>query len=122
MANNDQQIDNILKNTQVLVQNITQASQNFPKLTIDFQKMLKNADAAAKHINQASRGIAHTMQKSEVMINNLSQQLLPSAAASLNNIQSLTSNLQQFSIELKQNPSVIIRGKTPALPGPGEHS
>ena len=120
LANNSQEIDETLKSTQILVQNLTQASQNFPQLTINFQKTLKNADAAAKQLNRASHNIADTMQDSQLMIQTISQQILPSVTESLNNIETLTSNLQQFSIELKQNPSVIVRGKTPALAGPGE--
>jgi len=121
LANNSQEIDETLKNTQILVQNLTKASQNFPQLTFDFQKTLKNADVAAKQLSQASQRISHTMQDSQLMVQNISQQILPSAFESLNSIEALASNLQQFSIELKQNPSVIVRGRTPALAGPGEN-
>jgi phospholipid/cholesterol/gamma-HCH transport system substrate-binding protein len=121
LANNSQEIDETLKNTQLLVQNLTKASQKFPQLTTDVQETLNSANAAAKQLNQASRHISSTMQDSQAMIDNISQQILPSAVESLNNIEALTSNLQQFSIELKQNPSVIVRGKTPALAGPGEN-
>jgi len=32
----------------------------------------------------------------------------------------ITQNVNQLTEEMKQNPSILIRGKQPAAPGPGE--
>jgi phospholipid/cholesterol/gamma-HCH transport system substrate-binding protein len=121
LADNSQEIDDILKSTQVLAQNMKTASQNFPQLTAAFQKTLNSANAAANQLNQASQRISSTMQDSRLMVQNISQQILPSAFESLNSIEALASNLQQLSVELKQNPSILVRGKAPGLTGPGEN-
>ncbi len=47
-------------------------------------------------------------------------QTLPAVTQAVNNLNSVTNNLLDVSNEIKDNPSVLIRGKTPQRLGPGE--
>ena len=53
-------------------------------------------------------------------IDQISQQAVPSATSLLNRLNAIAANLEKVSNEMRQNPSVVIRGSKPPQPGPGE--
>ncbi len=88
---NQKLLTNILKNTN----NIT---QNFAGQSVQL-------DNSIQSLNKVLQNTAQSTQNLPIMANQL---------------QRVLTNLQVISNDIKQNPSVLVRGKAPALLGPGE--
>lgn len=82
--------------------------------------VMENGATASKHFEStmtSARQAANQLSKTTSTINS---ELMPNVQDLLQRMSNTTSNLQELSDELKTNPSVIIRGKQPPPPGPGE--
>jgi phospholipid/cholesterol/gamma-HCH transport system substrate-binding protein len=53
-------------------------------------------------------------------IRSINQETLPALNQAMTNLQDMTQNMVSVTNALKQNPAILIRGKTPAPLGPGE--
>jgi phospholipid/cholesterol/gamma-HCH transport system substrate-binding protein len=73
--------------------------QNSAKATKEFPLLLQNGQ--------------HAMQE-------FTMQTLPAANRSIANINTITTNLSVTTDEIKQNPAILIRGRTQRPLGPGE--
>lgn len=73
-----------------------------------------------KNTAQASGQFIPVMQNSQNIMRLMSTQILPQANAALLNLNQLSNNLSAVSREIKENPAIIIRGKTQQILGPGE--
>lgn len=60
------------------------------------------------------------VKKGHSVLQNVSQQTLPNINQAADRLSSTLDSLQQLTNEIKQNPAVLIRGKKPPPPGPGE--
>lgn len=60
------------------------------------------------------------IQSSQTTMHTISTQTMPKVNDILNNVQTITNNLTITSQNLKQNPSILLRGQSPHPPGPGE--
>ena len=78
-----------------------------------FRELSQQAQKTVKTIND-------TMQSGNVAISNFSHQVLPNAEQALAGVHSVTVTMDQLLNQLQQNPSVLVRGKQPSEPGPGE--
>lgn len=72
------------------------------------------------HINKATEQFVPLIENSRNTISVFQTQTLPATYRVLTNLDELTRNLSAISVELKQNPSVLIRGTAPQPLGPGE--
>ena len=70
------------------------------------------ADAAGK--------VSNTMDSGKLTIDKISQQTIPPIVTLVNQLNSIAANIEIISQQMRQNPSVIIRGISPPKPGPGE--
>ncbi|HLB58170.1 MAG TPA: MlaD family protein [Gammaproteobacteria bacterium] len=79
------------------------------------------ADSMSKLLDKDNlRSIKTLLQSSVNVMQLLQTQTLPATNQAMNNLDALTLNLSRISAEIAQNPAVLIRGKTPVAPGPGE--
>jgi len=97
------QLDNILtpENQQLFtstLHNINQFSIMLAKDTTQFDGTIKSTNIVLQNMSQTTAAVPST----------------------LNQIQAVLQNMQTITNEIKQNPSVIIRGKANTPPGPGE--
>ncbi|MFZ2315721.1 MAG: MlaD family protein [Gammaproteobacteria bacterium] len=84
-------------------------SDNSAKLTT----ILKNtADASVK--------IEPLLRSSTAAMKVLESQTLPMTYRFMSNLDQITRTLSEVATEVKQNPSVLVRGAAPRSPGPGE--
>lgn len=113
LANNNEAIDSTLKDMKIVMHNTSDASKRFPDVTKAIQK-------TATVLQKMSEQIAGTANNFNQTIQSFSDQLMPEAYSSLKNMRIITGNLSGLSRDLRQNPSIIIRGKEPPPPGPGE--
>jgi phospholipid/cholesterol/gamma-HCH transport system substrate-binding protein len=87
--------------------------QNISKITQTFSEH-------SQQITAAFDSAAQTLRQSQGAVQSLSQQTLPGINQMVNQINDVLRNMRQLSNTLKNNPSVLIRGQTPAPKGPGE--
>lgn len=101
LAENNQRIDNTLRNTDKLLANLSESSEQLP---------------------EASKRLNASLKEAETALQTVSQETLPVANVILQRFERSASNLEQLSIELARNPSVLLRGRQPSDPGPGERA
>ncbi len=120
VALNSEQINNGLNSMSVLLRNSAVASVQFPQLLKAFNNTLSAMTKAADRVATSGETMANTVVLANNSINEVSQHLVPSAQQLLQRLDTMTSTLQSFAYEFEQDPAMIVRGKTPAPPGPGE--
>jgi phospholipid/cholesterol/gamma-HCH transport system substrate-binding protein len=106
-------LNQTLTSANTLAYNTAIASKQFPE-TIHHIK--QTADA----IHTASEQVDNTMRSGRLALNNISTQIIPPAVDVLDRVRNVMANWGALSAELKQNPAILIRGKTTSTLGPGE--
>ncbi|HAT8859973.1 TPA: MCE family protein [Legionella pneumophila subsp. pneumophila] len=120
IADKGQTIDSSLNNIDVFVANMAKASKQFPQLIKDLKTGISKFKSLADNMSAAGKDVSKTMIAGKNTINQISQQAIPPAVILLRRLNAISANLEKVSNEMRQNPSVIIRGtKAPKL-GPGE--
>lgn len=124
---------------QKLTKSLQSVSETFSNL---FDKEnLKSIKDVLNNLNKVTGTLADNTQKLNVIIENTSRasaqlsplilngsnamrtlgnQTLPETYRLLSNLNDITRTLSEVSLQLKQNPSILIRGAAPLPPGPGE--
>ncbi len=120
IADNSKQIDASLKSANVLLKNSALASKKLPQVMVDMQSTLKSIRTTSDNFNKTNGKISQAMNNTSQAVNDLSQQLLPSAEQLINRLNNIAGNVEHISSDMQQNPSILVRGKYPAPPGPGE--
>lgn len=92
-----------------------------------FRTILNNLSITSNHLAAQSKRLdailintARSTRAFPSLMNTLTQQTLPSTNQVLNNLSIMTDNLLELSDNLRQNPSILIRGQKPPPLGPGE--
>src|SRR3990167_3862769 len=111
LANNATEFSNIMQNLDKTMENVSAGSEQFPGAMKKFNKTLRA-------VNKMAAQMEVTMQSGRVAINNFSTQLMPNAQMALENLSNVSSNVDQLTTELQRNPSMLVRGRVPAQPGP----
>ena len=114
------QIQAIISNADITLKNTAEASEDFPELTKELKQAAQTFDSISVDIKKASQEAKTTFENSSVMVENINQQVLPGFIRAMNKMQSLLESMDNLTEQLDENPSVIIRGRAPQKPGPGE--
>jgi phospholipid/cholesterol/gamma-HCH transport system substrate-binding protein len=99
---------------------INQTLHDFPKLIVAIEESTKKFNTMAKDVSVAGNQFTKTMKAGKNSIDQISQQTVPEAVVLLRRLNTIAANLEIISNQMRQNPSVIIRGSQPLKPGPGE--
>lgn len=120
LQRNSIKLDQIIDNAQITLQNTASASQKLPQV-------INNMQEGAKSLNDMSKQLVISANKANILLNNgdsalqtVNNQLIPQLINSVTDIQSILNNAKTVSEQLAADPAVIIRGKAPQPPGPGE--
>lgn len=108
--------DAIAKNTK----SIDKALHDFPALISEIRESVDKFSNMSEDVSHASDTFNTTMLAGRGVIDKVSQQVVPPTVILLRKLDIVAANLEQLSIELRKNPSVMIRGSAPQRPGPGE--
>lgn len=120
LASNSENINASLQSLRGLLANTEKASKQLPGVMQQLHNSLSQIHVMAKQIGKATKSFDKTMKSGTYAINSFTSQLLPGAQQTLSNLSDVSSNLSSLTNELERNPSILIRGKQPAAPGPGE--
>lgn len=122
------------KNLSITINNLKELSNVFTKNSKDIDKVLhefpllmaelresvaKFTDMSAD-VSNASDSFSTTMLAGRNTIDKINQQAIPPTISLLRRLDDIAANLEELSVELRKNPSVIVRGNAPRRPGPGE--
>lgn len=114
---------NLEKVTEVFAKNnkaINQTLNNLPGLITELRNSVGYFTKMSNDVAKAGKQLNVTMKSGRNAIDKISQQAIPPAVILLKRLDLIAANLEQVSVELRQNPSVIIRGAAPPKAGPGE--
>ena len=117
---NSEQINHSLKAITALLRNSAIASKQLPHLLQDVKKTLLATTNAANRIAKSSETISDRVSATASSVSQISQHLVPNTQQLLQRLNAMVSNLQSLSYEFEQDPAMLVRGKVPAAPGPGE--
>jgi len=96
------------------------ASKDMPKVMQKLNQTLSNVNILSLQATKTADSITETMQTSNIVLRNFSTQLVPNAQEALSSLNTATINVNHFIDELQRNPSMLVRGRGPIAPGPGE--
>lgn len=99
---------------------INQSLHDFPELITEIRNSVGRFSDMSHDVASAGKQLNVTMKAGRNAIDKISQQAIPPAVVLLRRLDLIAANLEQVSVELRANPSVIIRGSAPPKPGPGE--
>jgi phospholipid/cholesterol/gamma-HCH transport system substrate-binding protein len=119
-ARDSSHIDHSLVSADLFLENMAKVSKDFPQMLQELKTGINKFNSLAESISIAGKDVSKTMVAGKNTIDKLSQQTIPPAVVLLRRLNTIAANLEKVSNEMRQNPSVVIRGTTPPKPGPGE--
>lgn len=120
IATNSANISTSIKNMDIFLANMSRVSKDFPPIIKELKVGVRKFNVLATDLSDAGKNVSKTMVSGKNTIDQISQQTVPSATILLQRLNAISANLEKVSSEMRQNPSVVIRGTKPAKPGPGE--
>jgi len=102
-------IDNLQKVTQTLRANNER-----------LETIILSAERTSTNAERASNRVLPLLESSESAVRTLQTEVLPNADDTLAKLHDLSASLTKLTAEIERDPSVLVRGKTPPAPGPGE--
>jgi len=120
VARNKSNIDASFKDAHLLLKNVAKASRDLPGITKELHVSIKKINRMATQMADAAGKVSNTMDSGKLTIDKISQQTIPPIVNLVNQLNSIAANIEIISQQMRQNPSVIIRGVSPPKPGPGE--
>lgn len=113
-------IDTTLQSTARAADNAAKASAELPRL---IDRIAKSAEALEKMAGDASRAsvkVGKTFDKVDAGLARVADEGVPELERSLNEMRELSASLKRMSDEVGRNPGMLLLGKQPETPGPGE--
>lgn len=120
IAENSENINRSLKNTDVFLANMSKVSKDFPEILKELKIGVARFNNLAADMSAAGNNVSKTMIAGKHAVNKISNQTIPPAVTLLRRLNDIAANLEKVSNDMRQNPSVVIRGTTPPRRGPGE--
>jgi len=112
-----------------LLLKLSTAVQQVTRTVQDFGKNINQvfSEANQKAINQSLNDLSQITTDARQTLPNISRelqnaltQIIPQVQQLLTQLNATSANVQELSEELKNNPSILLRGRSPIPPGPGE--
>lgn len=120
VARNSENISQTLRSADTFMINAAKVSKDFPEIVKELKVGVAKFNKLATDMSQAGKNVSKTMVSGKITLDKMSQQALPPAVVLLRRLNVISANLEKITNEMRQNPSVVIRGTTPPKPGPGE--
>ncbi len=113
LSKQSKQMSSIIEHVDELVKNTASASKALPNL-------MTTVSGTGKAMSRMSNSVTDTMKGSQKAINQISEQTLPKFNALMSELEEVTQTFGMVAKDIKKNPSMLLRGKTPRALGPGE--
>src|SRR6185437_15865193 len=86
----------------------------------ELDAIIQNARAASTNAAAASRRISPLLESSQQAVEAMQTEVLPEADQTLVRLHELSNSLEEITAEIQRDPAVLVRGRKPPPPGPGE--
>lgn len=116
LAARSEAIDAGLLNAARTSENIARTSAEMPRLIERLENSARALEKMAGDASQASVAVRKTMNG----VDRAAETLIPELELTLGEIRELGASFRQVSEELGRNPNMLLLGRQPAAPGPGE--
>ncbi len=120
LADNSDEFEEMLASARTLMKNSSKASQRFPQIATKLEDDLRAIKIMSGNISEAGKQAGLTMRSARRALHTLREQALPPATNLIHQLNAAAGNIKILSKQLKQNPAMLVRGKVPAVLGPGE--
>lgn len=124
---NAKNFNSIMQNIRNISDVIDQNNKNLDKLLKDLPVISEQLSSTILEVNNMSKDVANagksvsnTMESARFTINKFNQQAIPPAVDLINRLDQISATMEQITQDIQQNPAIVIRGKKPPEPGPGE--
>jgi len=102
-------VDDLRKVTEVL-------ATNSQRLDV----MISSAERTTVNAERLSRDLKPLLESSQQVVRALQNEILPETDDAIVRVNELSTSLKEISTEIERNPAVLVRGRSPPTPGPGE--
>lgn len=102
-----------IEDAKIFLDNAKNASKSFPE-------MMEKINSGLQAFTSASNSTDEFMNTGEASLDTFNRTILPTTLDLITELESLSSNLNGLTKELKRNPSMLLRGKSKPKLGPGE--
>ncbi len=99
---------------------IKQTLANLKEITGTLAENSKKLDGILENTSKATQQLTPLMQSGTGAFRIFETQTLPEMYRLMYNLNNMSRSITEMTIEIKQNPSILIRGSTPQPLGPGE--
>jgi phospholipid/cholesterol/gamma-HCH transport system substrate-binding protein len=109
------------------LQGAARTAENTAKASAELQRLIERLSASAqalekmaKDVSRASASVTKVMDNADGGVSQIKNEAVPELDRTLSEVRELSASLKQLSTELGRNPNMLLLGKQPAAPGPGE--
>ena len=97
-----------------------EASAGLPGLIAQLERAASALEGMADEIRATGATVDRVVRARDRDLQRFTGEALPEAAAMINEMRRAAENLRRFSGQLERDPAVLLRGRPPRPPGPGE--
>jgi len=102
------------------IDNLQRVTQTLTANNERLETIILNAERTSRNAERASSRVMPLLESSEATVRALQTEVLPSADDTLVKLHELSTSLSELTAEIERDPSVLVRGRNPPVPGPGE--
>ena len=113
-------IDATLQGMAHIADNSAKASADLPRLMERVAKSAESLEKMAGDASRASASVRKTMGGVDGGLTQVTDTVVPELDQTLGEMRELSASLKRVSEEVGRNPNMLLLGKQPAAPGPGE--
>ena len=120
LADSSQALKSSIQKLEATLKNTAKASEDLPKVVASINATLLQINQTGRHVSHMAESVSSMAHSGDMVLSHFSQQFLPSVQQTTSKLESLIRNVNSLSQKLNRNPSILVRGQQPPLPGPGE--
>ncbi len=113
-------IDASMQGVARTMENTARASAELPRLIERVGKSAEALEKMAVDTSRASLAVRKTMVGVDGSLNQVADSVTPELERTLGEMRELSASLKRVGEEVERNPNILLLGKQPAAPGPGE--
>ena len=127
LADNSAKLDSIItaaERASRRIEPLLESSQNAVNSVQDVSRqvgpLLESGQNTARSLQSASGRLGPLLESSQGTVDTIQTQILPQMTKALADLEILSNSFGDLANTINRDPSILIRGKAPARPGPGE--
>jgi len=120
LAGRSKKLVTTLDDLAVTAANTREASIGLPDLVARLDQTAAALEGMADEVRETGSSIGQVVRARDRDLQRFTGDALPEAPAMINELRRAAENLRRFSEQLERDPAILLRGRAPRPPGPGE--